>query len=619
MKKIYLFLFILAFSCAGLMAQTTVLSFNFDTLATASGVAQQIGDPWTTWSNTPGSAEDPIVSDAMAMSMPNSVKVASGNDCVLKFGGLNANRYQLRFNMNVTSGKVGYFNLLQSFAGSNSEWATQAFFNIDGTGTVDANGASAGTFTFSHDTWMEINLIIDLDIDYATMYIDGNEVVSWVWSLGSFGDGTLNELDAANFYGWSDDSGNGPTFYIDDVELIQQLAVDAPSNLVATAANNDIALTWDAPVNATPDSYSITRNNQVIASGITTTSFNDASLYPGDYTYTVRAHFNNLGYSDASNEASGFVAGGVDRNLVLFEINTGTWCTYCPGAAMGADDLESNDHEVAIIEYHNGDPFVNDDDAIRESYYNVTGFPTTSVDGVLSYVGGNASQSIYDSYVPLYNQRVDIPSVHTMNLEITNTGTDSYQASITIEEQNAYFNDGLVLRAALTESHIEHSWLAGLNEVNFVCRKMYPNANGTSLDFSSSTTFTTSFDISTVGYDVAQCKFVAFIQHDPSKEVVQTIKADIQQLSVMEHLTQSQVNIYPNPSDGMVTFDILSPLADHFTIEILNLNGQLVQSFVTGKANLVSRVIDLSSLGSGFYFARISSNNGSVVKKIQIQ
>ena len=49
----------------------------------------------------------------------------------------------------------------------------------------------------------------------------------------------------------------------------------------------------------------------------------------------------------------------VDRNKVILEIGTGTWCTYCPGAAMGADDLVANGHPVAVIEYHNGDPFAN--------------------------------------------------------------------------------------------------------------------------------------------------------------------------------------------------------------------------------------------------------------------
>jgi len=44
---------------------------------------------------------------------------------------------------------------------------------------------------------------------------------------------------------------------------------------------------------------------------------------------------------------------------------------------MGADALKENGHDVAIIEYHNGDDYTNSDCEMRESYYNVTGFLTS--------------------------------------------------------------------------------------------------------------------------------------------------------------------------------------------------------------------------------------------------
>ena len=49
----------------------------------------------------------------------------------------------------------------------------------------------------------------------------------------------------------------------------------------------------------------------------------------------------------------------VDRDKVLLEIITGTWCYYCPGAAMGAEDLIANGKEVAVVEYHTGDTYEN--------------------------------------------------------------------------------------------------------------------------------------------------------------------------------------------------------------------------------------------------------------------
>ncbi len=43
----------------------------------------------------------------------------------------------------------------------------------------------------------------------------------------------------------------------------------------------------------------------------------------------------------------------VPREMVILEITTSTKCTYCPGAAMGAEDLLANGKFVAVIEHHN--------------------------------------------------------------------------------------------------------------------------------------------------------------------------------------------------------------------------------------------------------------------------
>ncbi|MBU2651614.1 MAG: hypothetical protein KKA81_11815, partial [Bacteroidetes bacterium] len=66
---------------------------------------------------------------------------------------------------------------------------------------------------------------------------------------------------------------------------------------------------------------------------------------------------------------SGTTAQQVERDMVIVEIGTGTWCQYCPGAAMGADELIANGHDVAIIEYHGGDDYENTASVSRLNYY----------------------------------------------------------------------------------------------------------------------------------------------------------------------------------------------------------------------------------------------------------
>ncbi len=70
----------------------------------------------------------------------------------------------------------------------------------------------------------------------------------------------------------------------------------------------------------------------------------------------------------------------VQRDMVIMEIGTGVTCPYCPGAAMGAEDLLAAGCHVAVIEYHNyspgSDPFSNAAAAARCSYYGISGYPT---------------------------------------------------------------------------------------------------------------------------------------------------------------------------------------------------------------------------------------------------
>ncbi|MBN1338774.1 MAG: hypothetical protein JXA03_05585, partial [Bacteroidales bacterium] len=178
-----------------------------------------------------------------------------------------------------------------------------------------------------------------------------------------------------------------------------------------------------------------------------------------------------------------FTGQQVPRDKVVVEIATGTWCTYCPGAAMGADDLVANGHQVAIIENHNGDPFANTASNARNAYYAVSGYPTAKFDGILTKVGGSHTASMYSQYLPLYNQRIAIPSSFTLSINGSNTGL-VYNVTVVAEKVAAYTGTNLVLQLALTESEIAYNW-QGQTELNFVNRLMAPTHNGTPLNFTS--------------------------------------------------------------------------------------------------------------------------------------
>ena len=213
----------------------------------------------------------------------------------------------------------------------------------------------------------------------------------------------------------------------------------------------------------------------------------------------------------------------VPRDMVVVEGGTGFWWSYCPGAALGADELVENGHNVAVIENHNGDSLANVYSNARNSFYNITGFPTYKFDGILQVVGGSGSSSMYGSYVPKVNQRNAVMSDFTIDIAFTSLGNNNYTGTFTLNNVGGNTTTGLKLQVTITESHMPISW--GLSdEVNFVNRKMVPDQNGTVLDFSGGNTQVVELNFTMAGFwDKDNCEIVAFIQA-PNKEILQGSK-----------------------------------------------------------------------------------------------
>ena len=222
-------------------------------------------------------------------------------------------------------------------------------------------------------------------------------------------------------------------------------------------------------------------------------------------------------------------AQSVQRNTVVIEIATGTWCVWCPGAAKAADQLVDEGKNVAIIENHNGDPYANTYSNGRNSYYAIGGYPTGKFDGALEYGGGAQcpTGNAYASYLPLYNQRNAVPSPITLCFSGTNTGND-YTVNVSVTKLNSYEGNDLRLHLVLTESHIPVDWQSCMTEVNFVNRLMVPDLNGTPVSFASNNTqmFSLNFQKDPT-WVAANCELVAFVQDYSNKEIFNAIKSPL--------------------------------------------------------------------------------------------
>ncbi|HNW69741.1 MAG TPA: T9SS type A sorting domain-containing protein [Bacteroidales bacterium] len=611
MKKIYLLFALVVMGVFSLNAQV-IYTTDFDTLTAGTKLAAQTGDPWTTWSLAPGGAEDPVVSTTQAHSGANSVNVLNGNDCVLQFFDKTTGRYKIEWYMFVETGKLGYFNLLSDFNAGSSKWAFQAFIYNDSI-FIDANGAGAALTTFPINSWVKCHIIVDLDDDFATFYRNDVEIISYQWSKGAQGSDNSLKLDGMNFYGWDNDGAGTSGYYIDDVTLEAVTAPAAPLNLTATLNGADIDVSWTAPV-PNPDLYKLSRNG-VVVNSTTSLAYTDVAPWANTYIYAARAYYAGQGYSHGSNTDTATITGGVTRNLVLMEEGTGTWCTYCPGAAMGLRDLIETNHKNAVaIAYHSGDTYENTYSTARLNYYGINSFPTVVGDGAREssnmVAGGSGTVSMYPSYLSIYNSRIATPSFQNLDLTVVETGTDTYTATITAEETFAAFAPAK-LYAVLTESNIAETWF-NQSEVDFVCRSMYPDVNGTTLNFATQNPQTTTINFTTTGYVKNNCEFVVFIQDDNTHEVSQVAKIDMSAVVGTEEITGQSISIYPNPASEY----IMALTSGNGTIEIFDITGKLVS-----KSNILktSETIDIRGLEKGLYVVKVTSKENSFTEKLVIE
>ena len=208
------------------------------------------------------------------------------------------------------------------------------------------------------------------------------------------------------------------------------------------------------------------------------------------------------------------VAQSVPRQMVITEDATGTWCTYCPGAALGCDDLLANGKMVAVIANHNGDPYANAYSNARNSMYAVSGYPTVTFDGSQASVGGHHTNSMYANYLPKYNAAIAVPSPVEMTMTETHTGLD-YTVTITLNKVDNITATNLRLHFAVTQSHVMANW-QGQTHLEHINRLMVPDQTGTPIDFTSGNVQTVVLNFSMLAtWPIEDCEFVTWLQnHD---------------------------------------------------------------------------------------------------------
>jgi len=193
-----------------------IYSDDFESYNVGEYLAVQ-SDYWTTWSNNPGSAEDAFISDDYALSETNSVKVDGSSDIVLIMDNYTSGCYSMELNMYIVSGNTAHFNL-QKTNTQGEQWAMEINFYVNGEAEIFAGASAACVFLFDFDTWMNFEIIADLDNDLGELWFNGTQLHTWQWSLTTWGVPGLLSLGGLNL--WAREYGGNPALaYYDDISI----------------------------------------------------------------------------------------------------------------------------------------------------------------------------------------------------------------------------------------------------------------------------------------------------------------------------------------------------------------------------------------------------------------
>ncbi len=235
-----------------------LFSEDFESYSSGQKLVQQAisqgKEYWTTWSNSPGSSEDPYISSLYSYGGTKSVVCQNENDFTLLLGNKTSGKYSLDFYLYIPTGKVGYYNILQAWSpnGVGAIWGLEINYNPGGIAEVTANGTTGVTvFNYSYNTWIYMEHIVDLNNDEATLKANGVEILTWTWSNGASGSG-INQLAAMDIYAAT--TNGTPYFFIDNISFKQYnplVLTTSVTNITATTATSGGNVTSDGGASVT--------------------------------------------------------------------------------------------------------------------------------------------------------------------------------------------------------------------------------------------------------------------------------------------------------------------------------------------------------------------------------
>ncbi len=299
----------------------------------------------------------------------------------------------------------------------------------------------------------------------------------------------------------------------------------------------------------------------------------------------------------------------VERQKVIVEVGTGTWCPSCPAVVHIIHDLIADGADVAVVEYHINDPYQNSEALTRKVYYGFPWYPTTYYDS--NHIGYDdwATYSVHENYY-----LTSIAEMSSFSVAVdANVGESDVTGSVTIDKVANYTGANLVLHIALTESDIPEIW-QGETELDFTERAMFPDGNGTAIDFSGGDTqevlFNFSFDPTWVKEN---CEIVFFVQDNDTGKIVQgdSVLVNDLILGIGDNVAEgTPAYFYPNP----VKNELMLFANDLSSIQNISITNMLGMKILAQKS--YTSPINFERFAQGVYLVSYEENGAQKTAKI---
>jgi hypothetical protein len=679
MKKQLLFIGLLTSAVS--FGQT--FSDDFDSYTAGQYMAAQSGGAWTTWSGTPGSTEDVLVSNADASSGANSVffstSTAAGGptDLVKNFGVLNTGQFSIEWNMLVQSGKAGYFNF-QRNATIGQVWAMDCFFSDDGDITIlNQSGGTLFTGSYTQGGWFNFRMDINFNTNTWEVFIDDLPV-------GSFAN-TENQIASIDIYPTDQDSPYSCGYFIDDFEYTITPYTLPAVNGAATFITTDVGLvagaeatpkvtirnlgtttitsaTLNVDYNGDNINYPMTGLNLVSLASTTIDMPGTVTLVAGSNTMTgTISNVNGAGADGdaADNQASMTIDPIVPAlgKMVVGEEGTGTWCQYCPRGAVYMDMMETKYPDFwAGIAVHNGDPMVvtEYDDALGNL---IGGYPSALVD--------RAPEIDPSEIEPEFLAHLTVaPTAFIIPGATWDAGTRTLVVSVSADFQASATNS-YKLAVVLTEDEVTgtgsgyaqvNAYAGGANGpmggfeslpnpvpasqmvYDHVARVIEPSFGGFANSFpavvnSGETHTVNATFVLPASWDETKLHIIGMLVN-PSGKIDNAGKATIAEALANgfvsgtdmtvgideENQLDAMLQMYPNPASTYTTLAINLTQESVVEVKLMDMNGKTLKSRNYGSMNGASTIqIPTIDLAKGVYLVEVSVNNIATRKTLVVE